>query len=85
MDGIATILRKSVDLRNLSVQSYGGNGFTLWHYRASVLADVLEAGFFDAATHLRLGDHIMVSAFDGGAVLYVGNAGVKAMAMVGDE
>lgn len=84
MDGSATIVRKSVDLRNLSMHGYV-NGFQQWHYRTSILADVLEAGFFDAATILRRGDHILVSAFDGGAILYVGRAGVKVMAMVGDE
>lgn len=64
-------------LRNLSRQSYG-NGFTLWHYLAETVALPLdhfaEAYFTEAQLRCpcpRLGDHILVSAPDGAAHLYV--------------
>lgn len=85
MADIETIERPSVVIRNLSAQTYGANGFTQYHYCASVLADVLAPGFFDSATFLRRGDHILVSAFDGGAILYVGQTSVKVLALVRDE
>ena len=67
MIGIANRL----EIRNLSVAAYT-NGFTSWHYRAGRLSDAMSAGFFDEAGHmLKAGDHISVSAQDGGAVLYV--------------
>lgn len=69
--------------RNLSVLDYA-QGFTMWHYRGHVetigatrsppikLAEVGDAGFFDAARGMiQRGDMIAVSALDGGALLYV--------------
>ncbi len=60
-------------IRNLSVLAYA-QGFTLWHYRAaaSPLARVGEHGFFDdAAEMFAAGDMVLVSAADGGRVLFV--------------
>ena len=77
-------------IRNLSVLAYA-QGFTLWHYRANVptlgatlvqpatLAEVAEPGFFDpAADMLATGDMMLVSAPEGGRVLFVaaGESGV---------
>jgi hypothetical protein len=69
-------------VRNLSVLAYA-QGFTLWHYRANAtaagrhapaatLAEVSAPGFFNAATDmLAPGDMVLVSATDGGRVLFV--------------
>lgn len=60
-------------IRNLSVLAYA-QGFTLWHYRASTLPlrRVGERGFFDdAADMFASGDMVLVSAADGGRVLFV--------------
>ncbi|MCW3476587.1 hypothetical protein [Limobrevibacterium gyesilva] len=60
-------------IRNLSVLAYA-QGFTLWHYKAgaATLADAAADGFFDDATDmLAAGDMLMVSARDGGRVLFV--------------
>ena len=73
-------------IRNLSVLAYA-QGFTHWHYRAAGLrlAQVLAPGFFKAAAgRIATGDHIKVSAADGGADLFVHKAdkgGVVAEAM----
>lgn len=56
-------------IRNLSMLNYA-NGFTLWHYRAAShrVEDVEEPGFFDeAATMVKDGDMMLISAADGGA------------------
>ncbi len=58
---------------NLSVLAYA-QGFTLWHYRAPEmrLGTVATAGFLEpAAEMLAPGDMVLVSAGDGGRVLYV--------------
>ena len=58
---------------NLSVLAYA-QGFTLWHYRAPGirLGTVAAAGFLEpAAEMLAPGDMVLVSAGDGGRVLYV--------------
>ncbi len=60
-------------IRNLSVLAYA-QGFTLWHYRAagSPMAGIAAAGFFDPAGDLvAAGDMMLVSAADGGRVLFV--------------
>jgi hypothetical protein len=67
-------------IRNLSILAYA-QGFALWHYRANkateapaTLADILRPGFFNNAADgetLMPGDHMAVSATDGGCVLYV--------------
>ena len=60
-------------IRDLSVLAYA-KGFTLWHYRAEMsgLDHVAERGFFnDAADMLAVGDMVLVSARDGGTVLFV--------------
>jgi hypothetical protein len=60
-------------IRNLSVLAYA-QGFTLWHYRAGAaqLGRVAEKGFFnDAADMFAAGDMVMVSAAEGGRVLFV--------------
>ncbi len=64
-------------LRNLSVLAYA-NGFTLWHYKTGcdAQADVDQARFFDdAGDMLAGGDMVMVSARDGGRMLYVQSDG----------
>jgi hypothetical protein len=70
-------------IRNLSVLGYA-QGFTLWHYKAgaATLGQAAEYGFFDnAADMLAPGDMIMVSASDGGRILFVaGTAGGVATA-----
>jgi hypothetical protein len=60
-------------IRNLSVLAYA-QGFTLWHYKsgAATLAQAAAHGFFDNASDmLATGDMMMISAADGGRVLYV--------------
>jgi len=60
-------------IRNLSVLAYA-QGFTLWHYRAGTAlpSRVAEKGFFDdAADMFAAGDMVMVSAAEGGRVLFV--------------
>lgn len=62
-------------IRDLSVLSYH-NGFTLWHYKAAALADVLKPGYFnDGADMIANGDHMHVSAPDGGALLHLSGNG----------
>ena len=62
-------------LRDLSVHSYA-NGMTLWHYKAETTrAEMLAPGFFaSVADMLTPGDFMMISASDGGALLYVTGA-----------
>ncbi len=67
-------------IRNLSVLAYA-NGFTLWHYKAAAggLPKTATRGFFDpAADMLVSGDMMLVSAPEGGRVLFVttGETGV---------
>lgn len=60
-------------IRNLSVLAYA-QGFTLWHYKApSVpLSSIQSPGFFNSvADMLDPGDHILISAADGGSSAYV--------------
>lgn len=60
-------------IRNLSVLAYA-QGFTLWHYRAGTapLDRVAVRGFFnDAADMFAAGDMVLVSAAEGGRVLFV--------------
>lgn len=69
-------------IRDLSALSFA-QGFTLWHYRAAGLrlSQVLAPGFFNpAAGRIATGDHIKVSAADGGADLYVPRATAKTVA-----
>ena len=63
-------------IRNLSVLAYA-QGFTLWHYKASGLAmdQAQQRGFFNpCADMLAAGDMMLVSAHDGGCLLFVANA-----------
>jgi len=63
-------------LRNLCDLAYA-QGFTLWHYRAAAcpLAHATAPGFFNPAADLiSAGDMLLVSAADGGRVLFVANA-----------
>ena len=63
----------SFAIRNLSVLAYA-QGFTLWHYRAgkAPLAKVAAKGFFDGAADMfASGDMLMISAAEGGRVLFV--------------
>ena len=60
-------------IRNLSVLAYA-QGFTLWHYRAgrAGLDRVAHQGFFnEAADMFAAGDMVLVSAADGGRVVFV--------------
>lgn len=69
----------SFQIRDLSALSFA-QGFTHWHYRAQGLrlAQVLAPGFFNqGAGRIVTGDHIKVSAADGGADLYVHRAAAK--------
>ena len=59
-------------VRNLSVLAYA-QGFTLWHYKApgGRLADIAAPAYFEpAADLLAAGDMLMISAEDGGRVLF---------------
>jgi predicted lipoprotein with Yx(FWY)xxD motif len=57
--------------RNLSVLAYA-QGFTLWHYRAdSAVAEACAPDYFaEASDLLARGDMMLVSARDGGRVLF---------------
>lgn len=58
-------------IRDLSVLAYS-NGFTLWHYKAKSITDLLSSNYFgDSADMMSAGDHIHVSAPDGAALLNV--------------
>jgi hypothetical protein len=64
-------------IRNLSVLAYA-QGFTLWHYKAgnAPLADLDRPGFFDNAGDMMApGDMIMISASDGGRIVFVPSTG----------
>lgn len=68
-------------IRDLSALSFA-QGFTHWHYRAAGLrlAQVLAPGFFNpAAGRIATGDHIKVSASDGGADLFVHKATARSV------
>lgn len=68
-------------IRNLSVLAYA-QGFTQWHYRGNRtvaaptrLAEMLAPGFFNSAVDMiAVGDHIHISALDGGGILSVAEA-----------
>ena len=63
----------SFALRSLSVLAYA-NGFTLWHYRGGEdgLSAVSRSGYFDEAVDMLTGgDIVLVSAADGGRVMYL--------------
>lgn len=67
--------------KDLSALGYA-NGFTLWHYRTTDLAAVVDnTGYFNAAGRmLRVGDFILLNAGLGttpthGVVVVVANAG----------
>lgn len=57
--------------RNLSVLAYA-QGFTLWHYRAECGVETACAPdyFSEAGDMLARGDMMLVSAADGGRVLF---------------
>lgn len=82
MNAISEIGLPRVALRNLATLDYA-NGFTAWHYRSQLpMAAVLRPGFFDDARGMiGVGDHILVSAKDGGGSLYVAADRVLVMAM----
>lgn len=82
MNAISEIDLPRVALRNLATLDYA-NGFTAWHYRSQLpMAAVLRPGFFDdARSMIGVGDHILVSAKDGGGSLYVAADRVLVMAM----
>ena len=64
-------------IRNLSVLAYA-QGFTLWHYKAGTvtLDQTAKSGFFDnAADMMAPGDMIMISAGDGGRIVFVAATG----------
>jgi hypothetical protein len=64
-------------IRNLSVLAYA-QGFTLWHYKVgtAALADTDKPYFFDSAADMMApGDMIMISAADGGRIVFVGATG----------
>jgi 3,4-dihydroxy-2-butanone 4-phosphate synthase len=62
--------------RNLSVLAYA-QGFTLWHYKAPDHALLMlgRAGFFDTARDMIVpGDIVMLSARDGGKIVFAGQS-----------
>ncbi len=69
----------SFEAHNLSVLAYA-QGFTLWHYRAPDirLGTIAADGFLESAEDMMApGDMVLVSAGDGGRVLYVTKRGQK--------
>lgn len=61
-------------IRNLYVLAYTG-GFTLWHYKAKALSDVSAPGYFDDAADMMVtGDHMHVTAPDGGAMILIASS-----------
>ena len=62
----------SVDINNLSVLAYTRD-FTLCYYKTvATRAEVCSRGFFDDASHMMAaGDMVLISAKDGGQVLFV--------------
>ncbi len=66
-------------IRDLSALTFA-QGFTQWHYRAPhlPLATITAQGFFSpAGGRIQPGDMIVVSAQDGGAMLFVADAGAR--------
>lgn len=58
-------------IRDFSVLAYA-NGFTLWHYKTEMLADMTSSNYFaDAQDMIVKGDMILCSATDGGKVFFV--------------
>jgi hypothetical protein len=63
-------------VRNLSVLAYA-QGFTLWHYKLGPLdlSEAAKSGFFNpCADLLKVGDIMMISGRDGGALVFVSKA-----------
>jgi hypothetical protein len=60
------------DLGRLSVLAYA-SGFTLWLYKPhGVAKSIREPGFFDGLAHLlHRGDALIISAEDGGEMVFV--------------
>ena len=74
-------------IRNLSVIAYA-HGFTLWHYRCEEDPGRVctTARFFsDAQNMFAQGDMVLISALDGGWVLFISSTedGVCAAPLVG--
>ena len=64
----------SFAVHDLSVLAYA-NGFTLWHQKVATIADAISSNYFNAASDMMAaGDHVHVSAPDGGAILFVAKA-----------
>jgi hypothetical protein len=64
----------SFSIKNLSVLAYA-NGFTLWHYKAKTITNLLSSNFFaECGDMLAIGDHMHVSAPDGAALLHIESA-----------
>lgn len=64
-------------LKNMSVLAYA-NGFTLWHYNANTIpmSEIKSTGHFDnASSVIAVGDMVLVTASDGGTVLFVAFTG----------
>jgi hypothetical protein len=57
---------------NLSLVSYGGNGFHIWHYTSTDASTVIDgAGYFnDMAKEMNLGDVIFANTATGGTPVY---------------
>lgn len=71
----------SFAIRDLSVLAYA-NGFTLWHYKAATITNLLSSNFFaDCADMMASGDHIHVSAPDGAALLNVTQTGANSVSV----
>jgi hypothetical protein len=70
-------------LRHLTVIAYA-NDFTLWHYRAKGILDVLDTRFFlDARDLITPGDQIHISAPDGALLgVFEGNKHLVVMSKV---
>jgi hypothetical protein len=70
-------------IRNLSVLSFA-QGFTLWHVKhPGMLAEALAPGYLNpAADMIAPRDMILISAFDGGAQVFVHGSGANEQVVV---
>ena len=73
----------AVTLRNLSVLCYS-NGFTLYHYKAHQVCDIMKPGYFNDADFLRAGDMIMTAGISKGSVKMVSHKTTDGAVVLGD-
>lgn len=68
---LPTIEAARFAIRALSVLQYA-NGFTLWHYKAPRIGELVQPNYFgEASDMMAKGDHMHVSAPDGNALIAI--------------